>query len=180
MIFVPTIQAAVSPRWRAVRGWTFAGIAALLAAAGHRVGGGSAPDLAALLSVAALAGVVVTAMAGRRLGFLPLLGLLGGAQLVFHLTFALTEHHPHPVDAPRMLLFHLMAAVLTATVAAGGERALFALLRRLPPLRLELPAPPTVPVPLFLVPTTAQPARPSPYLPSAPLRGPPALTAPTP
>lgn len=166
---------AVSPRWRAVRGWLFAGVATLLAAAGHQVGGGMAPDPAALITVAALIGTVVTTLSGKQLRFPAVLGLLAAAELLFHVMFALTEHVPHPVDAPRMLVFHALAGLLTAAVLAGGERALFALLRRLPWPRAFSPVRLAVAVPIALVATATRVTLPppAPVLAACPHRGPP-------
>lgn len=123
------VGAPVSGRWRGVRGGVVATTAALLAAAGHTLGGGAPPDLALLLPAAAGVGVVASGFARRRLTFPTLLALLSAAQIACHALFTLSAH-PSAVtlSLQTMVVFHLVAAVVTALVLTGAEGALYAVL----------------------------------------------------
>lgn len=144
-----------STNWRLLRSAAFAVVATALAALGHEVGGGGAPDFAVLLVGAATIGAIGTGLTRRRRGWLGIFGVLAACQLGFHLLFSVDVHamaNPGdtmmvPADLGRMLVFHLLAAALSALVLAKGESALFGLfsaLRRAvlfgrQPLEINLP-----------------------------------------
>jgi hypothetical protein len=113
-----------SIRWRRIRGGLFAAVAAELAALGHLVGGGEFPHPSTVLAAGALIGLGAAGLARQRRGFGPILGLLVASQLLFPALFSLSGH-AEALDLPRMTVFHLVAAVASAAVLAGGERALF-------------------------------------------------------
>ena len=115
--------------------------ATVLAAAGHTLGGGRLPDLAMLAPAAAGLGWVSSGLARKRLRFPIVLALLMAAQVGFHLLFLL-QTVPSASNSsmpgmsmpalrgfswPVMVGFHALAAVVTAAVLAGGEKALSAL-----------------------------------------------------
>lgn len=106
-----------------VRATLFALIAAEVAAVGHLVGGGSAPDLPLLAGMSALLVCSLRPLSDRRAGFAVLLGTMGGTQVVFHWVSSLAgAPHSHAGSGWRMWLFHAAAAVVSATVLAYGER----------------------------------------------------------
>ena len=117
----------LSARSRAVRGAALVGLSTQIAVAGHVLGGGEMPDLAALFSVAGLLAGVVYGLAKKRLRFLPVLGVMAGAQVLFHLLFTLSTHHPMPTNLTTMVLFHVLAAVGSAALLSHGDRLLFEL-----------------------------------------------------
>lgn len=133
------VSGPTSPRWRAVRGGTFAAVAALLAMMGHAVGGGDIPDPSVVLLPAVALGFVMTSAGDRSprpvhrprpVGLV--FGVLAAGQLAFHLLFSVTAHTGagmggEPLDLTRMIVFHLVAAAGTALVVARGEAALFRL-----------------------------------------------------
>ncbi|MDQ1128018.1 hypothetical protein [Microbacterium sp. SORGH_AS_0888] len=129
---------------RALRGGVSSGVAVLLAAVSHSVGGGLPPDLLLVIAAGLLAWPAATLLAASRLG-LP--GLLLGsvvAQSILHVGFALTagaepvagggaHHHAELVLGPagtslslpdgRMLTAHAIAALLAFVVLGFGRRA---------------------------------------------------------
>jgi len=121
------------------RASVFALVAGYLAALGHMLGGGHLPDPAVLLTVAVFIGGSVSGLAVRRRTGPQIFTVLVASQFVFHLMFALTAHHPAPIDLGRMLVFHFCAAFAAAALMAGGESTLFrlfwALSRALSPSR---------------------------------------------
>ncbi len=118
--------------WLTCRSASFALVTAYVSALGHLLGGGgSVPDIGTLLFAAALVGGTVSGPARTRRGPLQMLGMVVGAQLAYHLLFSLDAHTMAPVDLPRMLAFHAVAAVLCAVVLARGDRALFRLFEAL-------------------------------------------------
>ena len=121
------MQAPTTLRWRVLRASVFAVLATLLAALAHGSGGGHPPDPAVLLSVALLVGGTVSGLADRRRNGLEITAMLAGSQLVFHLLFQVTSHGPGHPDLPRMVGFHLIAALASAWLMTAGERTLFQL-----------------------------------------------------
>ena len=128
-----------SSRWRLLRSAAFAAVATELAALGHLVAGGGAPDLSVLLLGAAGVTATTTGLTRRRRGWPTIFGVLAACQLAFHLLFSIdvsgmTAAGPMMATSSiRMLVFHLIAAALSALVLARGEAAvfrLFAALRR--------------------------------------------------
>ncbi len=113
------------------RSASFALVTAYVSALGHLLGGGPAPEIGTLLFAAALVGGSVSGLARVRRGPLQMLGLVIGAQLAYHLLFSLDAHALAPLDLPRMLAFHAVAAVLCALILARGDLALFRLFEAL-------------------------------------------------
>ena len=129
--------------WRLFRAAVFAVVASQLAAMGHLLGGGHLPDVTVLITVAVFLGGSLSGLARRRRpGWQIFLGMLA-SQLAFHTAFEVTAHHDGPMNAARMLVFHLFAAMAASWLMAGGESMLFrlfaALHRVLAPLR-RIPA----------------------------------------
>ncbi len=75
---------------RALRAASLAGLATLLAALGHRLGGMPLPASALLLALA-VSGPLAWAVTGRRLGAVGLTAALGGGQLLAHTAFVVSE-----------------------------------------------------------------------------------------
>ncbi len=141
------MNGSTGAQWRRLRGGMVAALATVLAAAGHTFGGGRLPDVAVLAPAAATLGWASSGLARKRLRFPILLALLMAAQIGFHLLFLLqmvpsTSNASMPGMSmpaaggsswPVMVGFHALAAVVTAAVLAGGEKALSALAE---PIRL--------------------------------------------
>ncbi|WP_299053353.1 hypothetical protein [uncultured Nocardioides sp.] len=124
-------------------------------AAAHVLAGGTPPTATVLLLVTAAAVLGAALASARRLGPLALLGLAGGAQLVFHHVFGPAPaggHSMHGASAPSetaMLLAHAGVAVLVAVVAGALESSWWAfarsvLVRLLPVLPVAPTAVPAV------------------------------------
>ena len=137
---------------RALRGASAATIAVLLAAVSHTIGGGTAPSLAVLLAVSALAWPVTTALVGRRPHPAGLAAAVIVAQTALHMVFALTSsvgtpasgslpgNAPHAhgqvaidtvgsvaqlvLPSPPMLTAHVLAAIASFVLLFAGERML--------------------------------------------------------
>ncbi|MGW8484120.1 hypothetical protein ACWGJP_13395 [Microbacterium sp. NPDC055903] len=131
---------------RLVRAAAASGIATILAAVSHTLGGGMPPHPLLVLSVSVLLVPAAAALVGGRLSAARLALTVLVAQLAFHLLFhalggglstapgGITAVHDHapvvlgpvvavaPADAP-MVLAHICAAVLTALLLWHGERA---------------------------------------------------------
>lgn len=137
------MQAPTTSNWRLLRGGVFALLATQLAAMAHAAGGGELPDLSVLLTVAVFVGGSVAALATRRWTWPWIWTALAASQLVFHLVFLVTAHHPGSIEGGRMLVFHLLCVAVTAWVLSGGESALFRLYRVLRrwilPMRIGTP-----------------------------------------
>jgi hypothetical protein len=140
---------------RALRGATAATIAVLFAAVSHTIGGGSAPSVAILLGVSALAWPLTTALVGRGLRPAGLASAVIVTQMALHTVFALTsgsgastgavpqslaahQHGQIVMDAagafaqvvlptPPMLAAHTIAAVACFLALFAGERMLRAI-----------------------------------------------------
>ena len=130
------MTAPTSLRWRLFRSAAFALIATQIAAFGHMVGGGEAPDPAVLVIGAGTIGAMVTGLTRRQRSFSSIFGVMAAAQLAFHLLFTVDVHsmagHSFlPADPRRMLVFHLVAAAASAVILATGDAALFGLFRAL-------------------------------------------------
>jgi len=129
---VTPVQAPTSTGWRLLRASVFAVLATQLAALGHVMGGGQLPDPAVLLTIAVFLGGSLSGMAARRRTGAQIFAVLAASQLVFHIAFAVTATHAEhgaggPLDAPRMLAFHLFAALAASALMSGGESTLFRL-----------------------------------------------------
>lgn len=165
-----------------LRSAAFAAVATEIAALGHIVGGGTAPDLAVLVAGGAGAGAVTLGLARKRRGPTEILAAMLACQLGFHLLFSIDTHDMAgasgfaTADALRMGTFHLVAAALSTAVLATGERTLFGLFSALA-RSVRIPVPPAV-VDLpprwtarFFACATARPE--GPLLSTSPRRGPP-------
>ncbi|MFD1214831.1 hypothetical protein ACFQ36_22655, partial [Arthrobacter sp. GCM10027362] len=76
-----------NPPWRLLRSSAVASAVLGLSAAAHVAGGGTLPGPGILAALAALILLPATVLAGDRLGFTSLAGLLGGGQLALHQAF---------------------------------------------------------------------------------------------
>jgi hypothetical protein len=187
---------------RVVRGAVFSVVATLLAAAAHALAGGGAPSPLFCAVVAVLATPPATALAGGRFSVARTIAAVAASQVVYHAAFVLvgdlgrwgaTTGHVHatmplPMTAPdagvaadpAMVLAHGLAALVTTACILRGERAVRAVLARLPRLR---PAAATtfsgIPLPrsLALPETTTSLPRPRIGASSLSRRGPPASHA---
>jgi hypothetical protein len=129
---VTPVHAPTSTGWRILRASVFAVLATQLAVLGHVMGGGHLPDPAVLLTIAVFLGGSLSGLAARRRNGAQIFAVLAASQLVFHIAFAVTATHAghgagDPLDAPRMLAFHLFAALAATALMAGGESTLFRL-----------------------------------------------------
>ena len=137
-----------SLRWRLLRSAAFALVAAQLAAFGHMVGGGEAPDPAILLIGAATIGAIGTGLTRRQRSAVVIFPVMLVCQVAFHLLFTVDVHAMPgaqmflPADLGRMLIFHVVAAAASAVVLATGDAAIFGLYRAL--RRAVLLAPPVL------------------------------------
>lgn len=130
-----------------------AAVATEIAALGHVVGGGGAPDLAVLIAGGAGLAAVLMGLARKRRGPLGILGAMLVSQVGFHLLFSVDSHDlvaapaPAPVEPLRMVAFHLVAAAVATLVLTTGERAVFGMFAALarsvriatPPTSVDLP-----------------------------------------
>ena len=167
--------------WLTCRSASFALVTAYVSGLGHLLGGGSLPPIGTLLFAAAVVGGMVSGLARTRRGPMQMLAMVVGAQLAFHLLFSLDAHDMAPLDLPRMLAFHVVAAVLCALILAHGDRALFRLfaaLHRVVDRALATPAalpswprPPAAAADPFARPAARH------HCTTAPRRGPPQLAA---
>lgn len=166
---------------RAVRGAVLASASTSLALGGHLVAGGERPAVQPVLAAALTLAAVFVVRADRQRGRLALSVGTTAAQLVLHVTFALSTrpdpwarsgvapggaqvHAAGHVDAlpaagglvgatPRMVVAHLLAGLLVAAVLARGERAAWAAARLLRR---------AVRLPVLRAPRLALPPRPAP------------------
>lgn len=172
-------------RWRSVRSGAFVLIAAQIAAVGHIAGGGTPPDLPLLAAMSAVLMVALRSVATARRRFPVLLAAMAGTQLVFHAVLTLTDAHhatAHHDDPVRMLVFHALAALVSASLLGHGERLLFAIHRWLVRHRPVLPAVRvvgTVPGWTPVVERGGRPWRPRVAAAAVSRRGPPAEPAPS-
>ena len=139
-----------SARWRLLRAGIFALVATQLAALGHVMGGGRLPDPATLLTIGVFLGGSLSGLCTSKRGGPQIFAALVASQLLFHLAFQVTLHHTEPVDAGRMLMFHLFSALAAAWLMTGGESTLFRLFAA---LHRVIAAPPSAPAAVELAPT---------------------------
>ncbi|ROO90416.1 hypothetical protein EDD29_8141 [Actinocorallia herbida] len=136
--------------YRLARAAAFAAVCVSLTLAGHWAASGDPIDpwtiAAAFLGVTGVAHL----LAGHERGLPLILGALLGGQFALHSLLA-TDHHS-PLTGPdgsvngRMMAAHATAALLSAVWLRRGERAFWALARRLVPPLLFIPA--RVPAPV--------------------------------
>lgn len=142
---------------RALRAVAASALTALLAATAHTLGGGGAPAPDVVLVAALLAMPVALAFSGRRPSIVRTALAVIGAQVVYHVVFALfgmsvaftgqTMMHMHAAPAPvarlastaaaaeplmglfepAMLAMHAAAALITVALLTHGERLLRAI-----------------------------------------------------
>jgi hypothetical protein len=114
---------------RLARGSAVGATAMGLALAGHVASGGSAPASTTAVGLLALSVAGSVALSGRRWTLAPLLTMLLGVQVVFHVAFgdhpsaagmADHQHGAHSLSAS-MVLAHLLAAVAAALLLRRGE-----------------------------------------------------------
>ncbi len=108
------------------------------------MGGGQLPDPAVLLTIAVFLGGSLSGLATRRRTGTQIFAVLAASQLVFHIAFAVTATHAGhgaggPLDGPRMLAFHLFAALAASALMAGGESTLFRLFAALHRVLVRVP-----------------------------------------
>ena len=108
------------------------------------MGGGQLPDPAVLLTIAVFLGGSLSGLATRRRTGTQIFAVLAASQLVFHVAFAITATHAGhgaggPLDAPRMLTFHLFAALAASALMARGESTLFRLFAALHRVLVRVP-----------------------------------------
>jgi hypothetical protein len=148
-----------------LRGAVLAGLTALVTAVGHTAGGGSVPDLGVLVVLFPLLAGLFTTVAGRCRGAASTVAVLGTGQLALHQLMELL-HPAHHTSEPalagwRMLAMHAAATLVIAVALRHADRAvagLVAALRRVVRRRLAL-LPAQRPLPVFVVPDLAVPAR---------------------
>jgi hypothetical protein len=141
-----------------------AGLCALLTAAGHTAGGGTAPDLAVLAVLLPLLAYGLTGVAGRCRGVPGTVGVLAAGQLLLHHVLELLHPSHHAAQAAlapgaQMVTMHALATLLTGLALRHADRgvgALLAALGRVVPRRLS-PAPADRPLPVLAVPGPAVP-----------------------
>jgi hypothetical protein len=149
-----------------LRAVVVSGLSALLTAAGHIAGGGTAPDLAVLVVVLPLLAYGLLGVAGRCRGTLGTIGVLAAGQLALHHLIEVlhpAQHGPDAALAPgaQMLAMHALATLLTALALRHADRgvaALLAVLGRVVPRRL-VPPPVDRPLRVLAVPDAAVLAR---------------------
>ncbi|OZM82373.1 hypothetical protein CFP66_11510 [Pseudonocardia sp. MH-G8] len=149
-----------------LRACVVAGLCALLTAAGHTAGGGTAPDLAVLVVLLPLLAYGLVDVAGRCRSAAGSVGVLAAGQLVLHHVMELlhpTHQVAHATLAPgaQMVTMHALATLLTGLALRHADRgvaALLAALGRVLPRRL-VPPPADRPLPVLAVPAPAVPAR---------------------
>src|SRR5690242_10038052 len=86
---------AGAARW--VRGATVGSVASAVSLGGHVLGAGNAPGLLPMTGLTTVAVLVAVALSGVRWRLGPLLAVLLGAQVAFHVAFA--AGHAHAVPA---------------------------------------------------------------------------------
>jgi hypothetical protein len=169
------------PLFRASRAVVFATVCVTLATLGHALASPAAvPGWAVLTGFGAVLGVT-HALAGHERSLPTLAGGLLGGQFALHTLFAsacapaMAGHHPASVpggghgSGTAMTLAHVAAALLSAWWLRRGERAAWALARRVSaradrPIRLLLallgvePAPPTTRIPVVPAADVPRPA----------------------
>ncbi|MQY05677.1 hypothetical protein [Actinomadura macrotermitis] len=151
-----------APLSRACRAVVFATVCVVLATLGHALVSPDAVPPWAVLTGFGGTLAVAAALSGHERSLATILGGLLGGQFALHSLYTsasappgLLEHHPaampaaHHSSSTAMTLAHVAAAVLSAWWLRRGERAAWALARRLAarPLRLLLSVEPPAPAP---------------------------------
>ena len=137
-----------------LRGLVTAGLATLLIAVGHVLGGGAVPDLLVLVVLFPLLTGAVVGLADRCRSTAATMATLGGGQYALHVLLGLLHPHedaagPHPAT---MVALHAAATVVVAVLLHHADRALAAVgaaLRRVLPRRPFAP-PADAPLPPLL------------------------------
>ncbi|WP_018653998.1 hypothetical protein [Actinomadura flavalba] len=155
------------PQHRAARAVVFATVCTVLAAVAHASASAVPVPPGTLLGGFAGAVLVAYALAGHERSLPVIGGVLLGGQFALHSLYAgaspdLLGHHPalapaHHAGGSWMTAAHAGAACVSAWWLRRGERAAWSLARRalfrpLLPLRVVLPVPPAVALPVYSVP----------------------------
>jgi hypothetical protein len=131
----------VRPAFRLARGVVFATVCVALATTGHVMASHVAvPPVAVAGGLAVLVAVAV-ALAGTERSLATILAGLTGGQFMLHVLFIAAQHGQYPTHAHLarpvasgggggMVLAHLVAAVVSAWWLRRGERAVWALARK--------------------------------------------------
>jgi hypothetical protein len=171
---------APNPVFRTARAVVFATVCVTLAIAGHVLAAGTVPAWSAAVGFVLVLGVTLL-LAGHERSLATILGGLLGGQFALHTLFTATAgpvHHPaahgamahgpdvlvpvaHGTDGPAMTLAHTLAALVAAWWLRRGERAAWALARR-------LAAAADRPIRLLLALLTVEPAAPPRRIPVTP------------
>lgn len=107
---------------RDARRGVLAVVLVLLSLAAHSAAAGSLPTLSAVLAGTAVAGAIAWAVLGQRRSFTSLAVILFAGQLLMHaVTVAVGHHGVSYLPDQRMLIAHLLAAVIVAGIFAHGE-----------------------------------------------------------
>jgi hypothetical protein len=147
------------PLYRAARAVVFATVCVGLAITGHMMASGAAVPPAAVVGGLTVMVTVGVALGGTERSLPTILASLLGGQFVLHALFAAAQHGQHLAHggtAPSssgggtMTLAHVVAAVVSAWWLRRGERAAWALARRVAaavvrPARALRPSPPPRP-----------------------------------
>ena len=116
-------------RLRVMRGMVLGALCALIALAGHAVGGGHATGLGAALAVLVVA-LLGTAIAKQELTLARLSVFAVGSQLLVHLMVA-AAHHQHAqgggrgFSAQSMVVGHVVAALFAAVMLRQADATVF-------------------------------------------------------
>ena len=135
---------------RLARGWAIGSVATLVAAISHTAAGGAAPSPLAVVLGMVFAGLVGTALIGRRAGVIRMSAIVAISQVAFHLGFSVLStgpvsvvssgmhHHlvtmaastpmAHVHTDPAMWVGHAIAAALTIAYLRRVERSVWTVL----------------------------------------------------
>jgi hypothetical protein len=156
----------VRPVFRLARAVVFATVCVALATTGHVMASHAAVPPAAVAGGLAVLVAVAAALAGTERSLATILAGLTGGQFMLHVLFTAAQHGQYPTHAHLarpvasggggMVLAHLVAAVVSAWWLRRGERAVWALARKVAaavgrparalPARYAPPSPPPRPV----------------------------------
>jgi hypothetical protein len=157
----------MKPPFRLVRATAFSAVCVSLTLAGHWLASGDPLPFSTVLWSFAGVGFVAYLLAGAERSLPVIFGVLLGGQFSLHVFLAHAGGHHGALGAteslsPGMSAAHFGAGILSAIWLRRGERAAWALARRLlrPLLTLVAAVLPPVPAPAGPVPVDHAPARP--------------------
>jgi len=87
-----------------------------LSSLSHLAAGGALPSFMPMIVLIALSGAILMAAAGRTMTFASTFVLVAIGELVFHIVLAVTHHGSGMLPSPRMLIAHLIAALIATTL----------------------------------------------------------------